>query len=151
MSTAQQAIKNSHFKKYAASQRLVELRKKFAASEESALKNGEKLTKALSKVAEFHAAEAATKVLRKGKIVLEKLQEQWWQLSQFFDQIANLIQINLSRNINTFIQCTSNASEAHFTGYTVSQGMRDIIYKTTFEATKYFHLVNHLSSEIFWQ
>ena len=149
MSTAQQAIKNSHFKKYAASQRLVELRKKFAASEESALKNGEKLTKALSKVAEFHAAEAATKVLRKGKIVLEKLQEQWWQLSQFFDQIANLIQINLSRNINTFIQCTSNASEAHFTGYTVSQGMRDIIYKTTFEATKYFHLVNHLSSEYF--
>ena len=153
MSTAQQAIKNAHFKIDAASQRLAEVEKNFAAAQDNMLKNSEELTKALNKITEFNAAEATTKdvieVLRNGINQLGKLQEQWSQLSQFFDQIANLIKTNLKTNLNTFIQYTDKGRNARLEGYTVSQGMRDIIYKTTFEAVKYSYLVNHLSSGYF--
>ena len=46
----------------------------------------------------------------------------------------------------TFIHYTNNAREAHLTGYTLSQGLKDISYKTTFEAEKYSYVVNNLSS-----
>ena len=153
MSTAQQAIKNAHFKIDAASQRLAEVEKNFAAAQDNMLKNSEELTKALNKITEFNAAEATTKdvieVLRNGINQLGKLQEQWSQLSQFFDQIANLIKTNLKTNLNTFIQYTDKGRNTRLEGYTVSQGMRNIIYKTTFEAVKYSYLVNHLSSGYF--
>lgn len=153
MSTAQQAIKNAHFKIDAASQRLAEVEKNFAAAQDNMLKNSEELTKALNKITEFNAAEATTKdvleVLKNGIKQLGLLQEKWSELSQFFDQIANLIKTNLKTNMNTFIQYTDKARNARLEGYTVSQGMRDIIYKTTFEAVKYSYLVNHLSSGYF--
>ena len=88
MSTAQQAIKNAHFKIDAASQRLAEVEKRFAATQDNMLKNSEEMIKALNKITEFNAAEATTKdvlkVLRKGINQLGKRQEQWSQLSQFF-------------------------------------------------------------------
>ena len=60
ISTMQQAIKNSHFKKDAAIQRLAKVVKIFAAPQGNKLKYSEKLNKALDNIAEFNAAEATT-------------------------------------------------------------------------------------------
>ena len=65
------------------------------------LENTEELTKALSKLTEFNAKEAVTKdiieVFKKGIKQQGLLQKQWKELSQFFDQIANLIKTNLKK------------------------------------------------------
>lgn len=49
----------------------------------------------MDKIAEFNVTEATVtkilEVLMKEKIEFGKLHEQWWELSQFFYQIANLI------------------------------------------------------------
>lgn len=80
---------------------------------------------------------------------LGKLQEQWTQLTLFFNKISNLIKINMEIIINTFIKYTDNQREAHSDGYTMSQGIMDIIYKTTLDAVKYSYLVNYISSGYF--
>ena len=113
MSTSQQAINNAHFKIDSERQRLAEVEKSFAAAQDNMLNNSEELTKALSKITEFNAKEAVTKdvieVFKKGIKQPGLLQKQWKELSQFFDQIANLIKTNLKKNLNSFIQYADKA------------------------------------------
>ena len=148
ISTSQQAVKNAHFKIEEAVQRLSEVEKKFAVAQDNMLKNSEELTKVLNKIAEFNAAEATAndvqKVLKDGLGQLGQLQEQWSQLSLFFDHITNLIQTNLNKNMRKFVQHTDDAKNS-LEGDPLIQALREIMYKTTFTAVKYSYLVNHLS------
>ena len=153
-SMTEQRIKNAHFKVEAATQRLEQVEKQFETASDSMRKNNEEMTKALVEMTRFEAEKAThgdiIDMLQKGIKKLGLLQEQWAQLSMFFEHIATLIKSSLNSQLTTFVKYSDSASQQQLeTGVKMSDVMRDAIYQTVFEAVKYSSLVNHLSTGYF--
>ncbi|XP_057293203.1 uncharacterized protein LOC130621863 [Hydractinia symbiolongicarpus] len=153
-SLSQERIKNAHFKVETAAERLKQAERQFEKASEDMRKNNEALTKALTEMAAFEAEKAThadiIDMLQKGIKKLGLLQEQWAQLSLFFEHIATLIKTSLGTQLNSFIHYSGNAGQQQLkTGVKISNVMRDNIYQTVFEAVKYSSLVNHLATGYF--
>ncbi|XP_057292484.1 uncharacterized protein LOC130621183 [Hydractinia symbiolongicarpus] len=153
-SITQQRVKNAHFKVEAATERFEQVERQFEKASEDMRKNNEALTKALTEMAAFEAEKAThadiIDMLQKGIKKLGLLQEQWAQLSLFFEHIATLIKTSLGSQLNTFIKYSGSARQQQLdTGVKMSNVMRDNIYQTVFEAVKYSSLVNHLATGYF--
>ena len=76
--------------------------------------------------------------------MLEELQQQWTQMAVFFDMIAHIIKVCLSKGISDFANVVSTGVETKSKGMTIADVMRDNIYLVAADASKIAFHVNRI-------
>ena len=115
------------------------------------MEQNRKLYDTLRELTSFKEEEAAQKdvleILGKGLEAFGKMKTQWTELLIFFQNISNLMETSLGPVLEQFVERVEVARDSKLSiEGTISEGSRNRLYQTAFEASKVSYVVHQISS-----